>query len=216
MSDTSADCIWLSRAMQDPRNGRGLRPLTWEPGNRLLAPKEEDLYRRSRTGEVVEEHEFVKDLYFPKEWNDHKKPIRHIMTYGMFVVTEKAADVLKNFDLGEGSLYPVNLYKPDRKTKIDGNFYHLNIAAKKNAFLPEKCQGRIYRPYGDAYEIWTANPDHEDDEYVFSPEALNRPDLWFDERINSSFFISNRLMEALKTAKVAKDWRALRCPIVKD
>ena len=216
MSDETANCIWLSRAMQDSRNGRALRPMTWESGDHILTPEEEDLYRRSRVGEVIEEHELVKDLYFPKDWNDHKKPIRHIMSSGVLVVTEKSAEVLQNFDLGKGGLYAVDLYLPDRKTKMDGNFYYLNIATKKNAFLPEQCLGRVYRPYGEKYEVWTANPNHEDDEYVFSPDALKGADLWFDERFNSSFFISNRLMEAMKAAKVAKDWHALRCPIVKD
>lgn len=39
---------------------------------------------------------------------------RHASKYGHLVVLEALADVVRDFDLGEGGLYPVDLYMPDQ------------------------------------------------------------------------------------------------------
>ncbi|MGL4238285.1 hypothetical protein [Tabrizicola sp.] len=52
---------------------------------------------------------------------------------GFLCMTEKAAAVLRQFDLRSGGLYPLELFRSDGVTPIDGPFWALNFGAKKTA-----------------------------------------------------------------------------------
>lgn len=143
---------------------------------------------------------------------DYKRRIPHILTNGFIIVSEKSAEALRRFDLGEGALYPTRLYYPDKKTRLGGDYFYLSHGNKKNAFLPEESPEakHVDRKYG----FWGLPPNPVDNQLVFSQAALDGPDVWWDERIVFCFFISDRLARALKATGVAKDWGLLRCPVV--
>ncbi len=54
-----------------------------------------------------------------------------------------------------------------------------------------------------------------DDDYALAPEALEVPDLWIDLTVNSSFFMSGRLAEALVDEKLTKNMFLTRCRVIK-
>jgi hypothetical protein len=131
---------------------------------------------------------------------------------GNWLVSRKAADVISQFDLGDGGLYPVQIFKKDRTTPVEGEFLCLNVGAQKSAFLPEqsprvaKCNPEL--PW------WTLPPKDKDDAASVSSTALQGPDLWWDRTIDSGFFLSGPLGDALKKAGLAKAFRLYRCPVV--
>ena len=126
-------------------------------------------------------------------------------------MTEKAASVLRRFDLGAGGLYPLELVRHDRVTPVDGFFWALNFGAKKNALAMEESRS-VDGPYGNGNctpKLWV-----KDDDFAVTRAALEGSDCWGDERVESGFFTSPRLGAALHKAGLAKAFHLLRCRVV--
>jgi hypothetical protein len=116
---------------------------------------------------------------------------------GFLCMTEKTATVLRQHDLGTGGLYPP--------------FWALNFGAKKTALAMEESRsvdGPNWR--GNCRpELWI-----KDDDFAVTRAAMDGPDLWGDERVETGFFISPRLGAALHKAGLAKMFHLLRCRVV--
>jgi hypothetical protein len=55
------------------------------------------------------------------------------------IVSERAADVLRRFDVGAGALYPVDaVFEKDRTTRIPGNFFCWIFGNSKSAFAADE------------------------------------------------------------------------------
>jgi hypothetical protein len=130
---------------------------------------------------------------------------------GFLCVTEKAAAVLRQFDLGTGGLYPLELVRHDGVTPVDGFFWALNFGEKKNALAMEDSRS-VDGPYANGNcrpELWI-----KDDDFAVTRAGLDGADIWGDERLESGFFISPRLGQALHKAGLAKVFHLMRCRIV--
>src|SRR3546814_6005494 len=57
---------------------------------------------------------------------------------GYWVVSAGAAEVLRQFDLGSGALYPVAVQKKDNATPVGGAWLCINFGNKKSCFLPDE------------------------------------------------------------------------------
>jgi hypothetical protein len=119
---------------------------------------------------------------------------------------------VSQFDLGEGALYPTRLWHSDRVTPMPGKFFYLNVASKKDTFLPEQSLGAKDIGHGE----WQVPRLTKNLELKFSEAALQGADLWFEWKIITNFFISNRLKQALEARKLSKDWMLTRCSVVVD
>lgn len=133
------------------------------------------------------------------------------MVSGFLCTTEKTAAILRQHDLGTGGLYPLELLRSDGVTPVDGSFWALNFGAKKNALAMEESRsvdGPNWR--GNCRpELWI-----KDDDVAVTRAALDGPDLWGDERVETGFFVSPRLGAALHKAGLAKVFHLLRCQVV--
>jgi len=130
---------------------------------------------------------------------------------GFLCVTEKAASVLRRFDLGSGGLYPLEMVRYDGVTPVDGFFWALNFGEKKNALAMEDSRS-VDGPNGRGNctpELWV-----KDDDFAVTPAALDGADIWGDVRVEVGFFVSPRLGQALHKADLAKVFHLLRCRIV--
>lgn len=112
--------------------------------------------------------------------------------------------------MGEGALYPVRLWHPDRETQVPGDFFYLSQGNKKDAFLRELSEG-FDQMAQDMLSVHWRRPKPA--KLVFSKEALGGPDLWWDETIYGDFFISDRLKRALDERGLSADWHLMRCSI---
>jgi hypothetical protein len=134
---------------------------------------------------------------------------------GFFCVSEKLAAVLRQFDLGGGGFYPVEILRHDGVTPVPGIYWALNFGAKKDALKADECQNiRPYPPTASGqkrYEPWLIL---KDDDFAVSPAALEGSDLWGDEHLATAFFVSARLHDALVKARLDKPFEMYRCRIV--
>ena len=143
--------------------------------------------------------------------DNRKKKLGHLfMVNGFLCVTEKTAAVLRQFDLGSGGLYPLEMVRYDGVTPIDGFFWALNFGEKKDALVIEQCRNIT----GHAKHGYFPEATLKDDDLVLTTRALKGTDIWGDEKLRSGFFISPRLGQALHKAGLAKVFHLMRCRIV--
>ncbi|MCU9850297.1 hypothetical protein OEZ60_20120 [Defluviimonas sp. WL0024] len=138
--------------------------------------------------------------------------ISHLfMVNGFLCMTEKAATVLRQHDLGGGGLYPLELFRHDGVTPVPGPFWALNFGQKKSAVNAAESTG-IDGPYPDGKchpKFWI-----KDDELAVGAAALEGADIWGDSRSEIGFFVSPKLGAALHKAGLAKVFHLVRCRIV--
>lgn len=206
------DCIWLSNVYGDSMSGRGFFPFSADKRGNGTTTADLDAIRRAKRGELLAPEEVPPDFFSLSDSAAHRKAPLHIFTNGFLIITEESATVLRQFDLGECRLHPVRLWHPDRKTRFGTGHYVLNFASRKDAFLPDRSPRMKRVPLTP--DRWSPPTNLQDDEFGFAKAALDAPDLWWDRRIFHGFFLSHRLAQALKAAKLAKHWRLFRCPVV--
>ncbi len=136
---------------------------------------------------------------------------------GFFIVSQQCADVLMRFDLGHGGFAPVEIYQGNRKSlAAAGPLYILYFGCQKQAFVPEASNTAVFiskTPVRGGY-MRHSGFDIADNDYALAPKVLEGPDLWVDLTVRSSFFMSNRLTEALMEAGLAKNMFLTRCRVV--
>lgn len=214
--ETSTNCIWLVQGHYSPENARGWLPFE-APADSETVPEEIlEAIRLTEHGHFVSLERLPTDNYPRRDDNEgaHRQRIPQIFSNGFIFLSKESADIVRTFDLGEGALYPTRLWYPDRNTQVPGEYFYLSQGNRKNAFLPERSPNarKIYK----SQDLWWPVPNPEDNQLVFSVAALAGPDVWWDERIMSYFFISDRLARALTHAGVARDWQLLRCSVVEE
>ena len=115
---------------------------------------------------------------------------------GWPAVDEEVATLLRGFELGNGSLYPVQFYGKDRVTPLEGSYYVWNIGNVKDTLQPELSAAAEPHPY--VKDRWTETLRvPEDFDLTLSAEAASGPDTWVEKRFSRRFFFSATLGDAL-------------------
>jgi len=136
---------------------------------------------------------------------------------GFFVVSRRCADVFMKFDLGYGGFAPVEIYQGNRRSLATVSpFYILYFGCQKQVFVPDMSNPAVFfdkiTVHG-GYERYFAS-GIADNDYALDRKALEGPDLWVDLTVNSSFFMSNRISEALKDAGLIENMFLTRCRVI--
>ena len=127
---------------------------------------------------------------------------------GWPAVTERGYEVLQGFDLGAGSLHPLELYERDRTTPLPGpdgepaRAWVWNLGNVKDTFVPEESPGVSENDYVPG--IWHADMGGQADEIAVRPSALEGPDVWVEEHLRGPVFLSGALGDALIAAGVGR------------
>jgi hypothetical protein len=154
------------------------------------------------------------DLLPQKAVEDRSRPVRRLtslfLVNGFLCLTDTAAKVLRDHDLGKGGLFPLALFRSDGVTPIPGPFWALNFGAKKSALNSEASKG-LDRNYQGRF---VPSLSIKDDDAAVTPAALEGPDIWGDERLLRGFFVSSRLAKALHKAKLDRAFHLVRCRVV--
>jgi len=127
------ETVWVSSAMVD---------------SRLVKPFTSDLFqndantaaettRQNEKGIPLRADQFPKEIFVMYKGKKYKKLPAIFNASGFWVVSTACADVLRQFDLGEGALYPTKLFQHDRTTPVEGEYFCLNFGNQKQAFVPE-------------------------------------------------------------------------------
>lgn len=132
--------------------------------------------------------------------------------YG-FVVSRAVADVLREADLGKTRLYPLKLCQHDRVTPVEGEYFTLALGEQKTAFVPE--QSNRIKPIGNPPKIWMKRGSKPDDfDFVVSGDVLDGLDMWADPQLHRSLFLSDRLVKALRAAKLTRRFGLSKCKVI--
>ena len=199
--------VWVSRAMKHASNQRPFRnDVAERDHDRLL-----EIGRANNLGEKLAPSDFPQEIFgqpYARE-KDYRLPdLFH--AYGYWVVSQVAADVLRQFDLGQSGFYPVRVLRNDRQTPVEGGWFSINFGNAKSAVALEQsekirpgAQGRYIMPVTIA-----------DDQLAVSAAALDPPDIWVDPQLWDAFFVSEELGKALRKAKIAKSFFLTKCRVL--
>lgn len=134
---------------------------------------------------------------------------------GFFAVRGKMAEILQDFDLGEGGLVPVPLFKDDLETPWPEPVWFINFGASKGCFLPQESKGvRFLLRHRDDYDVWTFNGATEPGMVAVAPSALGGSVLWIERSLLSEIFMSGDLVRALNKAKIKPKLHASEVRVV--
>ena len=208
-----SNTIWISSAPANPTNLRPLRhsfsdddqiknAIAW--GNQNMA------------GEPLKAECFPSEIYGAPHAKDSDYRLPNIFFAGSFwAVSKAAADVLRQFDLGAGGLYPVKVFKKDRQTPIGGEWFCINFGNRKEAVaVPESMSSLNDQYIRPGVKGWIPKFAIDDGGIAVSKAACSGPDIWIDPQIGDAFFLSDALAMALKTAKADKGFFLHKCRVL--
>jgi|1186.fasta_scaffold506511_2 hypothetical protein len=79
-------------------------------------------------GEPLKAESFPAEIYGAPSATESDYRLPNIFHAGSFwVVSKAAANVLRQFDLGAGGLYPVKVFKKDRQTALGDEWFCINF-----------------------------------------------------------------------------------------
>lgn len=130
------------------------------------------------------------------------------------------ADVFRQFDLvadgdGKGGVFPIQLFLYDRKTPVRTDYSVLVYGGfKLGSLIPEESKGlRAGKYASDPPQRWMLSKIGDGDIAVCA-SVRSGSDIWFDPKLQSAVFMSDRLVHALKDAGFAKYFNPIRCRVI--
>ncbi|MGV2051592.1 imm11 family protein [Agrobacterium sp. 22-209-1] len=207
-----SDTVWISIA---PGDGSNLRYLT---NSFVRTEKQNDGMawgERNNSGESLPAECFPEEIYGTPDAKESAYKLPDLFFEGNFwVVSKAAADVLRQFDLGGGGLYPVKVLKKDRETPVGGDWFCINFGNRKEALLVSESVPlrEDYIRHGE--KGWFLKAPLKDNDIAVSQEASSGPDLWIDPQMGDAIFFSDALGRALKSAKADKGFFLHACRVI--
>ena len=204
-----SDAIWQTDALQNPH----LSPHKMLGFDRVgTAGEEVDTTQDLHAGRPVESDRLPVSLFLKDERCDLQfLPDYFSMTFPC--VSQRLADFLQGFDIGDSRFLPIDIVQSDRRTVRPDRFYILNIVSQKSCWVRE-----------DSYKLsstWIAE-DHwlfmfapGDDLLAVRASATEGADLWVDPVLQGAMFVSDRLYQAWKaTTMMPPMMEFYRCKLV--
>lgn len=129
------------------------------------------------------------------------------------------ADVFRRFDLVEGGdskggVFPIQLFLSDRKTRVRTDYSVLVYGGKKAGLIPEESKGLRAGKYApNPPERWILSTISDGD-IALRASVRSGSDFWFDQKLQSGVFMSDRLVQALRDAGFAEHFNPIRCRVI--
>jgi hypothetical protein len=140
--------VWFSSFMSDYRigNKQGLRTKfrgeEWEPPQHMVAAESAKVYaaamKHSKGYSLAEDD--LPEAVAVFDTKSFRRAGELFVAGRFYAVKKQLADVLENFDLGDGGLIPFEIYENDLVTPIKEQFYYLNFGARKKSFYRKKVE----------------------------------------------------------------------------
>ena len=201
--------VWLSAAMTDP----SLNKYAKSDVNENNPAQALDTIARNLRGEKLPIELFPKRAYGIYPDRKLKKLPDICCLRGFWTFSSRCKRVFTKFDLGESTFRPITVLQHDRCTLVEGQYFTINFAEIKSSFRPELSRVRNCYPDNVDSRLWTLHYDAKINDVVVDNSALNQPDLWIEEQFKSAFFMSDRLVQALRDAKLTRRFKLYRCQI---
>lgn len=209
------EIVWISTAMGHASNMRPFKHDVVERDRGRFESGQDRVVARIKEGYPVPAEEMAKEIFGTSsaEEKDYQLPdLFH--AYGYWVVSSSVAEVLRQFDLGGGALYPVKVLKNDHATPVGGEWFCINFGNRKSAIVPDKSPIMRHRYIRDGEKGWFPPFATRDGDIAVSQAALAGPDIWVDPDVGDAFFLSDGLGKALKKAKADKGFFLKKCRVI--
>lgn len=135
---------------------------------------------------------------------------------GYVIVSARVADIMRQFNLGQGALYPVTqgVFQDDNETRIEGEYFTWIFGNRRTAFL-EQYSPKVEAMSSPSERDWCLiNTWQADDEIAVSAAALDGPEVWVDPILFKSIFLSGPLGDALVKGGLQKPLFLVRCRVI--
>lgn len=207
-----SETVWMSIA---PGHGSNLRPLRHSFCETDQINDAMSWGALNNAGESLTAAHFPSEIYGAPDAKESDYRLPDIFFAGSFWgISKAAADVLRQFDLGGGGLYPVRVLKKDRKTPVGGEWFCINFGNKKSAFLVAESVPMRQTYVRNGEKAWRPKAVLNDGDIVVSQIASGGPDVWVDPDVAHSFFLSDAAGSALKKAKAGNGFFLHKCRVV--
>jgi hypothetical protein len=138
-----------------------------------------------------------------------------------FLACRPLADVFRQFDLGNGYVFPVQLYRfakitpetPDMEV-VDADYHCVSLSQMKQCFLPTESSQIYPNPYDREPDVRWNTGEIKDDDIAVSAAALEGADLWYDPILPSTLFLKGHVVKALKKASYGRIYRYIKCRVL--
>ena len=166
---------------------------------------------RIERGEKLEAADFPTQIFGAPDAREKDYQLPDLFKgYGYWVVSEAAAEVLRQFDLGQGHLHPVKVLRSDRQTSVGQGWQCISFGNQKSALVPDRSSNIRKRAQGR----YKASAILADNDLVLSSAALEGPDIWVDTQMWDAVFLSEPLGNALTKAKADRGFFLTKCRVV--
>ncbi|NSX54190.1 imm11 family protein [Parasulfitobacter algicola] len=200
--------VWVSKVMM---KAELIKPMRHD----LCSDDEAELREAERkqwVGEPISAEVVPKKIWFMKGSRTSLTLPNVFFAYGIWVVSERVAQVLERFDMGQGALYPTQVFKKDQVTPMPGAYRCLVFGLQKNALRTDSGGNLV--SVDEKRDIWRLRFVPKDNDVVVGPEVYEPGDIWMDPRLFQAFFLSDALAKALKAENVHKIFGLTKCKIV--
>lgn len=176
--------------------------------------------RESVAGGLNLQGDVVKPEWVPSavrpDGSKHRKLTELNVCYSFFLlIGPKIHQVLEAMDLGQGYTKPVAVLHHDGSPDTERQMWFWNFGNRIDGFLPdESLRVKWASPGQTGRETWFPPDLIRDDEIAVRAACLDGPDVWVDTRLRRCVFFSDRLVSALKRARVDKPFKFVRCRVV--
>jgi len=182
--------------LQGSRISYDIDPSINTPKNKLEAVNHYRAWQALNLNEVP-----VKLFFNVSDFSEKRKNLKDVsmITDGLAIVSERFADLLKDFNLGATQLFEIPLFEFDQETQRSGKYFLLNVAETKPCFLPEQTT-HVKAGAGTGLGFWRLRGFPE---VSVLPSAAEGADMWADPTLRQVIFMSDRMVKAIKAAKIS-------------
>lgn len=149
-----------------------------------------------------------------KEWFDQIGDIFAIA--GFIAVKRDLAKILFNSNLGNGNLIKFPILDADLRTEIAHDYYFVNLGCKKNTFVStvSKNVDFVVHNKDTKEEIWSVRNWASDGDIALLAKSIDEFDLWVEEKIPETLFMSDRLACRIKRSGIKDVFIFRECRLI--
>ncbi|MEM0943657.1 MAG: DUF1629 domain-containing protein [Pseudomonadota bacterium] len=170
----------------------------------------EDASDKNLQGLAVDRALFPDALYHKNEKADQALMPDYFRTT-FPCVSERFAEFLKGFHIGDTRFLPIDIYLSDRKTRRDDRYFIMNIVSQKSCWITEESNPNSYSFITEGF--WLFMNGRGDGKVVVDRSAAEGADLWVDPRLRRCLFFSDRLKRALNGSNMRPRFYFYRCKV---
>ena len=201
---------WFSDAMRD----MNLAIAMYNDLRDIANSRDRSYGHESTKGVVLGKEYFPKNFWWKKSRRKNKKLTPFWSANDYWGVNGTAAEIMRRYDLGRCSLYPVEVLDRKDGEPVGGEYFCLNFGNVKSAFVPEASPATKRSVHDETK--WRVISETSDWDIGVSKAALDGPDIWVDPILPRHFFLGKALGDEIVKAKLNKSFSLRKAAVVES